>query len=55
MKGASSMSSEKDLGMDVHQATISVAVMDSDGKTLTMESFSTTTINHIAYQKIPCC
>ena len=31
------MSSEKYIGMDVHQATISVAVMDSQGKTI-MES-----------------
>ena len=31
------MSSEKYIGMDVHQATISVAVMDSTGK-LIMES-----------------
>src|SRR5499427_8035006 len=31
------MSSEKYIGMDVHQATISVAVMDSQGK-LIMES-----------------
>jgi hypothetical protein len=31
------MSSEKYIGMDVHQATISVAVMDSRGK-LIMES-----------------
>src|SRR5438093_7816546 len=31
------MSSEKYIGMDVHQATISVAVLDSQGKTL-MES-----------------
>src|SRR5215831_5710340 len=36
-KGAPSMSSEKYIGMDVHQATISVAVMDSMGK-LIMES-----------------
>jgi hypothetical protein len=26
------MSQEKDIGMDVHQATISVAVMDAQGK-----------------------
>src|SRR5262249_44161969 len=31
------MSSEKYIGLDVHQATISVAVMDSQGKTI-MES-----------------
>src|SRR5215469_1807668 len=31
-KGAPSMSSEKYIGMDVHQATISVAVMDATGK-----------------------
>ena len=31
------MSSEKYIGMDVHQATVSVAVMDSQGKTI-MES-----------------
>src|SRR6266850_3271517 len=31
------MSSEKYIGMDVHQATISVAVMDSQGKVV-MES-----------------
>ncbi len=31
------MSSEKYIGMDVHQATISVAVMDSQGKVI-MES-----------------
>jgi hypothetical protein len=31
------MSSEKYIGMDVHQATISVAVLDSQGKTI-MES-----------------
>jgi hypothetical protein len=31
------MSSEKYIGMDVHQATISVAVMDSTGKVI-MES-----------------
>ena len=31
------MKQEKYIGMDVHQATISVAVMDSKGK-LTMES-----------------
>jgi len=31
------MSSEKYIGLDVHQATISVAVMDSQGK-LIMES-----------------
>ena len=30
------MKQEKYIGMDVHQATISVAVMDSNGK-LTME------------------
>src|SRR5262249_31698271 len=36
-KGAPSMSSEKYIGLDVHQATISVAVMDSQGKTV-MES-----------------
>jgi hypothetical protein len=28
------MNSEKYIGMDVHQATISVAVLDSQGKTL---------------------
>src|SRR5271169_2479946 len=32
MKGAPSMSSEKYIGLDVHQATISVAVMDPMGK-----------------------
>src|SRR5881296_106383 len=37
MKGAPSMSGEKYIGMDVHQATISVAVLDSRGK-LIMES-----------------
>src|SRR3989442_14746269 len=37
MKGAPSMSGEKYIGLDVHQATISVAVMDSRGK-LIMES-----------------
>src|SRR5579864_1791945 len=37
MKGAPSMSSEKYIGLDVHQATISAAVMDSMGK-LVMES-----------------
>src|SRR6202022_2967890 len=31
-KGAPSMNSEKYIGLDVHQATISVAVMDSSGK-----------------------
>jgi hypothetical protein len=31
------MDSEKDIGLDVHQATIVVAVMDSAGK-LVMES-----------------
>ena len=31
------MSSEKYIGMDVHRATISVAVMDSQGKVI-MES-----------------
>jgi transposase len=31
------MNSEKDIGLDVHQATISVAVLDSTGK-LVMES-----------------
>ena len=31
------MSSEKYIGLDVHQATISVAVMDSQGK-IVMES-----------------
>src|SRR5882724_10906861 len=36
-KGAPSMSSEKYIGLDVHQATISVAVLDSRGK-LVMES-----------------
>src|SRR5215510_8133369 len=36
-KGAPSMSSEKYIGLDVHQATISVAVMDSQGK-IVMES-----------------
>src|ERR1700758_4833635 len=37
MKGAPSMSSEKYIGLDVHQATISAAVMDFMGK-LVMES-----------------
>jgi len=36
-KGTSSMNSEKYIGLDVHQATISVAVLDSTGK-LVMES-----------------
>src|ERR1700751_3375156 len=36
-KGAPSMNSEKYIGLDVHQATISVAVMDSQGKII-MES-----------------
>src|ERR1700737_3027344 len=36
-KGAPSMISEKYIGLDVHQATISVAVLDSTGK-LIMES-----------------
>src|SRR5215469_12964848 len=36
-KGSPSMSSEKYIGLDVHQATISVAVMDSRGKII-MES-----------------
>src|SRR6266568_1524774 len=36
-KGAPSMNSEKYIGLDVHQATISVAVLDSKGK-LIMES-----------------
>jgi hypothetical protein len=35
------MSSEKYIGLDVHQATISVAVMDSQGK-LIMESVPAT-------------
>jgi hypothetical protein len=37
MKGTPSMNSEKYIGLDVHQATISVAVLDSTGK-LVMES-----------------
>src|SRR5438552_16217832 len=37
MKGAPSMTSEKYIGLDVHQVTISVAVMDSQGKVV-MES-----------------
>src|SRR5438445_12565789 len=36
-KGAPSMSGEKYIGLDVHQATISVAVVDSQGKVV-MES-----------------
>src|SRR2546422_25191 len=36
-KGAPSMIGEKYIGLDVHQATISVAVMDSKGKVV-MES-----------------
>jgi hypothetical protein len=36
-KGTPSMNSEKYIGLDVHQATISVAVLDSTGK-LVMES-----------------
>ena len=35
------MSSEKYIGLDVHQATISVAVMDSQGKVV-MESIMET-------------
>jgi hypothetical protein len=31
------MNQEKYIGMDVHQATISVAVMDSSGKLMHME------------------
>ena len=31
-KGTPSMKSEKYIGLDVHQATISVAVLDSTGK-----------------------
>jgi hypothetical protein len=30
------MSQEKYIGMDVHQATVSVAVMDSGGKLITV-------------------
>ena len=37
MKGTPSMNSEKYIGLDVHQATISIAVMDSTGK-IVMES-----------------
>jgi hypothetical protein len=48
------MNSEKHIGMDVHEATISAAMIDSRAKTI-MESFRTTTTNNIAYQKIPCC
>jgi len=32
------MSSEKYIGMDVHQATISVAVLDAQGKTIMFSS-----------------
>jgi hypothetical protein len=37
MNGAPSMSGEKYIGLDVHQATISAAVMDPMGKVV-MES-----------------
>jgi hypothetical protein len=37
MKGAPSVNSEKYIGLDVHQAAISVAVMDPRGKVV-MES-----------------
>jgi hypothetical protein len=40
------MSGEKYIGLDVHQATISVAVMDSQGK-LIMESILETTASTI--------
>ena len=33
------MSSEKYIGLDVHQATISVAVMDSQGKVVISRAF----------------
>jgi hypothetical protein len=36
-EGTPSMNSEKYIGLDVHQATISIAVMDSTGKVV-MES-----------------
>ena len=39
------MNSEKYIGMDVHQATISVAVMDSSGK-LIMECILETKASH---------
>ena len=46
------MSQEKYIGMDVHQATISVAVTDSRGK-LIMESIletkATTILEHLAF------
>jgi hypothetical protein len=38
------MSSEKCIGLDVHQATISVAVMDSQGKVV-MESILETKVS----------
>ena len=46
------MNSEKYIGLDVHQATISVAVLDSKGK-LIMESIletkATTILQSVAY------
>ena len=45
------MNSEKYIGMDVHQATISVAVMDSSGKLIMeciLETKATTILEFIA-------
>ena len=39
------MSQEKYIGMDVHQATISVAVMDSSGKLITIYDPQNAVIN----------
>jgi hypothetical protein len=46
MKGAPSMSGEKYIGLDVHQATIWVAVMDSKGKIIMESILETKSVDH---------
>jgi hypothetical protein len=50
-EGSTLISSEKYIGLDVHQATISVAVMDSAGRTVmecNLETKAATTLQFIA-------
>jgi len=47
------MSSEKYIGLDVHQATISVAVMDSHGKVV-MESVLETKASRFWSSSVDC-
>jgi hypothetical protein len=48
------MSGEKYIGLDVHQATISVAVMDSQGK-VTMESILETKASTLLWSSLLDC